>query len=26
MRGTQAEVNPIYETKSFWVKVRLSAK
>ncbi len=26
MRGTQAEVNPIYETKSFWVKVRLSVK
>ena len=27
MRGnSMAEVNPMYETKSFWVKVRLSAK
>ena len=27
MRGAgSAEVNPMYETKSFWVKVRLSAK
>jgi hypothetical protein len=26
MRGASAEVNPMYETNSFWVKVRLSAK
>ena len=26
MRGAQAEANPMYETNSFWVKVRFSAK